>query len=94
MLMISPMYKIPMRQIGGGPDRLNTDRWDLDAGGTIVGRRDSQVVQISLRDQLGLKLETQKGPVGILRHRWRRKPATHECGGTCARGCRRSIVVS
>lgn len=30
-VMISLMYRIPMRQIAGGPDWLNTDRWDVDA---------------------------------------------------------------
>lgn len=30
-LMISLMYKVPMRQITGGPDWLNTDRYDIEA---------------------------------------------------------------
>lgn len=30
-LMIALMYKIPMRQITGGPDWINTDVWDIDA---------------------------------------------------------------
>ncbi|MBB5062381.1 uncharacterized protein (TIGR03435 family) [Granulicella mallensis] len=30
-LMISLMYKVPMRQISGGPDWLNTDRYDVEA---------------------------------------------------------------
>jgi uncharacterized protein (TIGR03435 family) len=30
-LMISLMYKVPARQIRGGPDWLNTERWDVEA---------------------------------------------------------------
>src|ERR1700761_3496913 len=30
-LMISLMYKVPMRQISGGPDWLDTDRYDVEA---------------------------------------------------------------
>ena len=30
-LMISLMYKVPMRQISGGPDWINTDGWDISA---------------------------------------------------------------
>jgi hypothetical protein len=30
-LMISLMYKVPMRQILGGPDWINTDRFDIEA---------------------------------------------------------------
>lgn len=30
-MMIALMYKIPARQITGGPDWINTDRWDIDA---------------------------------------------------------------
>jgi uncharacterized protein (TIGR03435 family) len=30
-LIISLMYKIPMRQISGGPGWIESDRWDIDA---------------------------------------------------------------
>lgn len=30
-LMISLMYKVPSRQIRGGPEWLNTERWDVEA---------------------------------------------------------------
>ncbi|MGA7236218.1 MAG: TIGR03435 family protein [Bryobacteraceae bacterium] len=70
-LMISLMYKIPMRQITGGPDWIHTDRWDVDAKADHSGYTidDLHVMyQNMLADEFKLKFhkETKEGPVYAL----------------------------
>jgi uncharacterized protein (TIGR03435 family) len=69
--MISLMYKIPVRQITGGPEWLNTDRWDIDAKADHPGYTLDDLhtmYQNMLTDQFKLKFhkETKKGPVYAL----------------------------
>ncbi len=71
MLMISLMYKIPARQITGGPDWLNTDRWDIDAKADHPGYSLDDLhtmYQNMLADEFKLKFhrETKEGPVFAL----------------------------
>jgi uncharacterized protein (TIGR03435 family) len=59
-LMISLMYKIPLRQITGGPDWLDTDRYNVDDLHTMY--------QNLLADRFNLKfhIETKEGAVYAL----------------------------
>jgi uncharacterized protein (TIGR03435 family) len=71
MLMISLMYKIPARQITGGPEWLNTDRWDIDAKADHPGYNLDDLhtmYQNMLADEFKLKFhkETKEGPVYAL----------------------------
>jgi uncharacterized protein (TIGR03435 family) len=71
MLMISLMYKIPMRQITGGPDWLRNDRWDIDAKADRPGYTIDDLhtmYQNMLADEFKLKFhkETKEGPVYAL----------------------------
>jgi uncharacterized protein (TIGR03435 family) len=68
ILMISLMYKIPARQITGGPDWLSSDRWDIDAKADHPGYNldDLHIMfQNMLADRFKLKFhkETKEGPV-------------------------------
>ncbi len=68
MLMIGLMYKIPGRQITGGPDWLSSDRWDIDAKADRPGYSldDLHIMfQNMLADRFQLKFhkETKEGPV-------------------------------
>lgn len=68
MRMISLMYKIPDRQIIGGPDWINTDRWDIDAKADHAGYSldDLHIMfQNMLADEFKLQFhkETKEGPV-------------------------------
>ena len=69
-LMISLMYKIPMRQIHGGPDWLNEERFDVEA--RVDGAYDVDdlhtMFQNLLADRFNLKIhrETKEGPVYAL----------------------------
>ena len=69
-LMISLMYKVPMRQIRGGPDWINTDRFDIEARADHPSSVDDLhlMFQNLLADRFNLKyhMETQEGPVYAL----------------------------
>jgi uncharacterized protein (TIGR03435 family) len=70
-LMISLMYKVPLRQITGGPDWIHTDRWDISAKADHPGYTldDLHVMyQNMLTDEFKLKFhkETKEGPVYAL----------------------------
>lgn len=70
-LMISLMYKVPMRQITGGPEWLNSDRWDIDAKADHPGYTIDDLhtmYQNILADRFKLKFhkETKEGPVYAL----------------------------
>jgi uncharacterized protein (TIGR03435 family) len=69
-LMISLMYKVPMRQIKGGPDWLSSDRYDVEARADHpYNLEDLHVMyQNLLADRFNLKLhkETKEGPVYAL----------------------------
>ena len=69
-LIISLMYKVPMRQISGGPDWLNSDRWDIDAKADKPYNLDDlhTMFQNLLVDDFKLKfhIETREGPVYAL----------------------------
>ena len=69
-LMISLMYKVPMRQIIGGPDWINTDPYDVEARADGSHSVDDLHVmfQSLLADRFNLKFhkETREGPVYAL----------------------------
>lgn len=69
-LMISLMYKVPMRQIHGGPDWINDERYDIEARADGSYNVDDlhTMFQNLLGDRFGLKLhkETREGPVYAL----------------------------
>jgi uncharacterized protein (TIGR03435 family) len=69
-LMISLMYKIPIRQISGGPDWLNTDLWDIEAKAEHTSNIDDlhTMFQNLLTDEFKLKFhkEIKEGPVYAL----------------------------
>ncbi len=68
--MISLMYKIPMRQIKGGPDWLASDPYDVEARADKPYNLDDlhTMYQNLLADRLNLKFhkETVEGPVYAL----------------------------
>ena len=70
MLIISLMYKVPMRQITGGPDWIRTDRWDIEAKADHSYNLDDLHVMFQnlLADEFKLKFhkETKEGPVYAL----------------------------
>jgi uncharacterized protein (TIGR03435 family) len=70
MLMISLMYKVPIRQITGGPDWLNTDLWEVDAKADHSYNLDDlhTMFQNLLVDEFKLKFhrETKEGSVYAL----------------------------
>jgi uncharacterized protein (TIGR03435 family) len=69
-LMISLMYEVPMRQIIGCPDWLNTDRYDIEAKADGSYSKDDLhlMFQSLLADRFNLKFhkETKEGPVYAL----------------------------
>jgi uncharacterized protein (TIGR03435 family) len=69
-LMISLMYKIPMRQITGGPGWLETDRFDVNAKAAKPSNIDDLHVMFQnlLADEFGLKFhkEIKQGAVYAL----------------------------
>ena len=69
-LMISLMYKVPMRQIIAGPDWIDTDRFDVEAKADGSHSVDDLHVmfQSLLADRFNLKFhkETREGPVYAL----------------------------
>jgi uncharacterized protein (TIGR03435 family) len=69
-IMISLMYKVPTRQITGGPDWLDTDRYDLQAKADHAYSIDDlhMMFQNLLADRFNLKFhkETREGPVYAL----------------------------
>ncbi|GGA77842.1 hypothetical protein GCM10011507_31360 [Edaphobacter acidisoli] len=69
-LMISLMYKVPMRQITGAPDWLSTDGYDVEAkADQPYSKDDLQVMfQNLLADRFNLKFhkEIKEGPVYAL----------------------------
>ncbi|MFZ0820499.1 MAG: TIGR03435 family protein [Candidatus Acidiferrales bacterium] len=70
ILIISLMYKVPIRQIMGGPDWLNTDLWEIDAKADHSYNLDDlhTMFQNLLADEFKLKFhkETKEGPVYAL----------------------------
>ena len=68
--MISLMYKVPMRQITGGPDWLATDRYNVEAKTDGSYNIDDlhTMYQNLLADRFNLKfhIETKEGPVYAL----------------------------
>lgn len=69
-LMIALMYKVPMRQIFGGPDWIETDRFDVEARSDHSYSIDDlhTMFQNLLADRFNLKyhMETREGPVYAL----------------------------
>jgi uncharacterized protein (TIGR03435 family) len=69
-LMISLMYKVPMRQIIGGPDWINTDPYDVEARADGSHSVDDLHIMFQnlLADRFNLKFhkETREGPVYAL----------------------------
>jgi uncharacterized protein (TIGR03435 family) len=69
-LMIALMYKIPMRQIEGGPDWLNSDLWDVKAKADRSYSLDDLhlMFQSLLADEFKLKFhkESKEGNVYVL----------------------------
>ena len=69
-LMISLMYKVPARQIRGGPDWLDTERWDVEArvDGSYSTDDLHTMYQNLLADRFQLKLhkEARKGNIFAL----------------------------
>lgn len=69
-LMMSLMYKVPMRQIVGGPDWINTDRFDIEARTEHPASIDDlhTMFQNLLADRFKLRFhkETKEGPVYAL----------------------------
>lgn len=69
-LMISLMYKIPARQIKGGPDWLDSERWDVEARADGAYNVDDlhTMYQNLLADRFGLTFhkETKEGNIYAL----------------------------
>jgi uncharacterized protein (TIGR03435 family) len=69
-LMMSLMYKVPMRQILGGPDWTNTDRFDIEARADHPSSVDDLHVMFQnlLADRFNLRFhkEVKEGPVYAL----------------------------
>jgi len=69
-LMMSLMYKVPMRQILGGPDWINTDRFDIEARTDHSSSVDDlhAMFQNLLSDRFNLRFhkELKQGPVYVL----------------------------
>jgi uncharacterized protein (TIGR03435 family) len=69
-LIISLMYKLPMRQIEGGPDWIRTDGYDIEAKADHPTTIDNLHImfQTLLADRFNLKfhMETRTGPVYAL----------------------------
>jgi len=69
-LMIQVAYQLKPEQIVGGPDWLNTDRWDMNAKAEKPSNADElhAMLQDLLVERFGLKFhnETKEGPVYVL----------------------------
>ncbi len=69
-LMISLMYRVPMRQISGGPDWIESDRYDVEARADRQYTLDDLHImyQNLLADRFNLKFhkEVKEGPVYAL----------------------------
>ena len=69
-MMISVMYKVPMRQIKGGPDWLDSEHYDVEAKTDRAYRRDDLQIRFQnlLADRCNLKFhkETKEGNVYVL----------------------------
>jgi uncharacterized protein (TIGR03435 family) len=69
-LMISLMYRVPMRQITGGPDWLDSDRYNVEARADRSYSIDDLHIMFQnlLADRLNLKfhIDTKEGPVYAL----------------------------
>ena len=69
-LMMSLMYKVPMRQILGGPDWIDTDRFDIEARADHPSSVDDlhAMFQNLLADRFNLRFhkELKEGPVYAL----------------------------
>jgi uncharacterized protein (TIGR03435 family) len=69
-LMMSLMYKVPMRQILGGPDWINTDRFDIEARTDHPSSVDELHVMFQnlLADRFNLRFhkDMKEGPVYAL----------------------------
>jgi uncharacterized protein (TIGR03435 family) len=69
-LIISLMYKVPIRQITGGPDWLDTDRWNIEAKADHSYSLDDLHIMFQnlLADRFMLKFhkEIKEGPVYAL----------------------------
>lgn len=69
--MMAVMYRIPGRQIEGGPDWFETERFDVEAradrGGYSIDELHTMFKNL-LKDRFGLKLhiDTREGPVFLL----------------------------
>lgn len=70
-VMLSVMYRIPLRQIVGGPEWTGTQKFDVRVkAGKAYSTDDLHVMfQHALEDRFGLKVhtETKDGPVFVLR---------------------------
>jgi uncharacterized protein (TIGR03435 family) len=69
-LMISLMYQVPMRQIVGGPEWLDSDHYDIEAKADHSYGKDDlhEMFRSLLADRFNLKFhnETKEGPVYAL----------------------------
>jgi uncharacterized protein (TIGR03435 family) len=70
-IMMAAMYRIPERQIEGGPDWFGTERFNVEARADRSGYSIDELHAMFkdlLRDRFGLKIhiDTRKGPVYIL----------------------------
>jgi uncharacterized protein (TIGR03435 family) len=69
-VMLSVMYRIPLRQIVGGPDWLSSEKFHVEVRADRPSTTDDLHVmfQNALADRFGLKLhvETKLGPVYVL----------------------------
>lgn len=69
-LIISLMFKLPMRQIEGGPGWINTDDYDIEAKAEAPTSLDNLHIMFQnlLVDRFNLKyhMETRQGPVYVL----------------------------
>lgn len=69
-MMISVMYKVPMRQIKGGPDWLDIEHYDVEAKTDRAYSRDDLQIRFQnlLADRCNLKFhkETKEGNVYVL----------------------------
>lgn len=69
-LIISLMYKVPLRQVIGGPDWVQSDLWDIEAKADHPTNLDDLHVMFRnlLQDRFNLKshIETRQGPVYAL----------------------------
>lgn len=70
-VMLSVMYRIPLRQIVGGPDWTSTENFDVRVKANTAYSIDDlhAMFQNALADRFGLKVhvETRQGPVFVLR---------------------------